>query len=133
MKLAVFDFDSTLMDGETIDFLAQELGIKEKVAKITEEAMSGRLDFFESLTTRVGLLQGLSYQRAVDICASLPPMPGAQETIKALQKKATKWFVFQVVFELEQPLLKKNMVLMQSFQTPYTIKMGFLQGLLVGR
>lgn len=45
MKLAVFDFDSTLMDGETIDFLAVELGIGEEVAKITEEAMSGRLDF----------------------------------------------------------------------------------------
>ena len=38
MKLAVFDFDSTLMDGETIDFLADELGIGEEVAKITEEA-----------------------------------------------------------------------------------------------
>ena len=36
MKLAVFDFDSTLMDGETIDFLADELGIGEEVAKITE-------------------------------------------------------------------------------------------------
>ena len=39
MKLAVFDFDSTLMDGETIDFLADELGIGEEVKKITEEAM----------------------------------------------------------------------------------------------
>ena len=48
MKLCVFDFDSTLMDGETIDFLADELGIKDEVAKITEEAMAGKLDFFES-------------------------------------------------------------------------------------
>ena len=63
MKLAVFDFDSTLMDGETIDFLADELGIGQEVAHITEEAMSGRLDFFESLTTRVGLLKGLEYQK----------------------------------------------------------------------
>jgi len=38
MKLAVFDFDSTLMDGETINFLAKELGIEEKVAQITEKA-----------------------------------------------------------------------------------------------
>jgi len=45
LKLAVFDFDSTLMDGETIDFFAEELGIGEEVAFITEEAMSGRLDF----------------------------------------------------------------------------------------
>ena len=46
MKLAVFDFDNTLMDGETIDFLADELGIKEQVANITHQAMSGELDFF---------------------------------------------------------------------------------------
>jgi phosphoserine phosphatase len=41
MKLAVFDFDSTLMDGETIDFLAAELGLESRVAKITERAMAG--------------------------------------------------------------------------------------------
>ena len=61
MKLAVFDFDSTLMDGETIDFLAEELGIGEQVTKITEEAMSGRLDFFESLTSGVALFKGLEF------------------------------------------------------------------------
>ena len=40
LKLAVFDFDSTLMDGETIDFFAEELGIGEKVAAITEDRKS---------------------------------------------------------------------------------------------
>jgi len=45
-KLAVFDFDSTLMDGETIDFLAKPLGLEEQVAVITKRAMDGELDFF---------------------------------------------------------------------------------------
>ena len=85
MKLAVFDFDSTLMDGETIDFLAKPLGLEEKVAKITEEAMAGRLDFFESLIERVALLKGLSYAQAVEICKDLPLMPGAQETVSQLK------------------------------------------------
>ena len=49
-KLAVFDFDSTLMDGETIEFFARELGIEDKVKAITDRAMRGELDFFESLT-----------------------------------------------------------------------------------
>ncbi len=53
-KLAVFDFDSTLMDGETIDFLAEPLGLKDAVAEITESAMAGELDFFKSLVARVG-------------------------------------------------------------------------------
>mgnify|MGYP002800387814 CR=1 FL=1 len=40
-KLAVFDFDSTLMDGETIEIIASELGLQEEVAKITSQAMEG--------------------------------------------------------------------------------------------
>ena len=50
-KLAVFDFDSTLMDGETLEFFAKEIGIQQKVKEITDREMRGELDFFESLTT----------------------------------------------------------------------------------
>ena len=64
MKLCVFDFDSTLMDGETIDFLAKEHGVEKRVSEITERAMQGELDFFESLSTRVGLLKGLDAKKA---------------------------------------------------------------------
>jgi len=67
MKLAVFDFDSTLMDGETIDFFAAELGLEKEVAEITDLAMNGKLDFFESLITRVELLKGLDYNKVVEI------------------------------------------------------------------
>ncbi len=84
-KLAVFDFDSTLMDGETIDFLAKELGFENDVAKITELAMQGRIDFFESLQERVKFLKGLQVSKVDAICHSLPYMPGAKETIRALK------------------------------------------------
>lgn len=87
MKLCVFDFDSTLMDGETIDFLAEELDFKDEVSAITEQAMQGKLDFFESLTKRVKYLEGLSYSRVTDICTSLPYMPGAKECISELKQR----------------------------------------------
>ena len=86
LKLAVFDFDSTLMDGETIDFFAEELGIGKEVAFITEEAMSGRLDFFESLQSRVALLKGLDFAVVEKISQNLPYMKGAKETITELKK-----------------------------------------------
>jgi len=86
-KLAVFDFDSTLMDGETIDFLAEELGLKNEVAAITERAMAGELDFFKSLVARVALLEGLEKSKVDKICASLPMMPGAKETIEGLKER----------------------------------------------
>ncbi len=86
-KLAVFDFDSTLMDGETIDFLAQPLGLEEQVASITERAMAGELDFFKSLVARVALLEGLEKTKVDAICADLPMMPGAFKVVKGLQER----------------------------------------------
>ncbi len=84
-KLAVFDFDSTLMDGETIDFLAKPLGLEAQVAAITERAMAGELDFFKSLVARVALLEGLEKAKVDAICADLPMMPGAAETVAGLK------------------------------------------------
>jgi phosphoserine phosphatase len=86
-KLAVFDFDSTLMDGETIDFLAAPLGLEAQVAAITERAMAGELDFFKSLVARVALLEGLEKAKVDAICADLPMMPGAAETVAGLKQK----------------------------------------------
>ena len=90
VKLAVFDFDSTLMDGETIEFLAEAQGIQTDVKKITDTAMRGELDFFESLITRVRLLKGMSIFRVNEICENLPLMPGAVEVVAGLKEKGYK-------------------------------------------
>ncbi len=87
MKLAVFDFDSTLMDGETIDFFAEVLGFREEVVAITERAMRGELDFYASLVERVALLKGLPYAKVVEICNQLPMMNGAKEVVAGLKKR----------------------------------------------
>jgi len=94
MKLAVFDFDSTLMDGETIDFLAAPLGLEKEVAAITESAMAGELDFFKSLVARVALLEGLPKSKVDEICAGLPMMPGAAEVISGLKEGDYKVICF---------------------------------------
>ena len=94
MKLAVFDFDSTLMDGETIDFLAAPLGLEEKVAAITERAMAGELDFYASLVERVSLLEGLPQSKVDEICSSLPMMPGASEVVAGLKERGYKVVCF---------------------------------------
>ena len=86
-KLAVFDFDSTLMDGETIDFLAAPLGLEEQVAAITERAMAGELDFYKSLRARVALLEGLEEEKVNEICSDLPMIPGAKEVVEGLKER----------------------------------------------
>ena len=132
MKLAVFDFDSTLMDGETIDFLADELGIKDQVAEITEEAMSGRLDFFESLTTRVALLKGLEYDKVVEVCKDLPLMPGAMEIVPALQKMGYKVICFSGGFRVGTSPAKDKLGLDADFSNVLHAKDGILTGLVGG-
>lgn len=132
MKLAVFDFDSTLMDGETIDFLAKPLGLEEKVASITEKAMAGELDFFESLIERVSLLKGLPYEQAVEICKDLPLMPGALELIPALKQKGYKVVCFSGGFRIGTSPAKDKLGLDADFSNVLHQKDGVLTGLVGG-
>jgi len=94
MKLAAFDFDATLMDGETIDILAQEMGLEKEVSVITESAMNGKLDFYKSLVSRVRLLEGLEVNKVNEVCHSLPLMKGAKHTIAELKNRGFKIVCF---------------------------------------
>ena len=107
-KLAVFDFDSTLMDGETIDFFADELGFKDQVVAITERAMAGELDFYTSLVERVALLKGLPCEKVTELCAKLPMMPGAPEVVAGLKERGYTVVCFSGGFrDATQPACKK--------------------------
>jgi len=68
-RLLVADMDSTIIGQECIDELADYVGLKEKVARITERAMKGELDFPRALRERVRLLAGLD-ERALSRCLS---------------------------------------------------------------
>lgn len=131
-KLAVFDFDSTLMDGETIDFFAAELGLEDKVAQITELAMNGKLDFFESLITRVELLKGLDYKKVVQIGRDLPLMPGAYETVAKLKEDGYKVICFSGGFRVGTEPAKEKLGLDADFSNILHHKDGLLTGLVGG-
>ena len=128
MKLAVFDFDSTLMDGETIEFLAQEAGCLEKVREITSKAMNGELDFFESLQKRVSLLKGLSVSRVNKICANLPIMAGAEADVKGLKAKGYKVICFSGGFRNATVPLAEKLGLDAEFSNILHSKDGILTG-----
>lgn len=132
MKLAVFDFDSTLMDGETIDALAKELGLKEQVAKITKQAMAGELDFFDSLTKRVALLKGLEVERVDAICQNLPLMPGAKEAIASLKEQGFVVVCFSGGFRNATEPICKELGIDADFSNYLHEKEGRLTGLVGG-
>jgi len=128
MKLCVFDFDSTLMDGETIDFFASKLGVEEEVSKITELAMQGELDFFESLTTRVKFLKGLDIKVVDEVCKNLPYMNGAKEAIAGLKAKGYKVVVFSGGFRNATGYAKDILDYDIDFSNVLHVKNGKLTG-----
>lgn len=84
-RLFAFDMDSTLIQGEIIDELAKMAGVGEQVARITEAAMRGELNFDESFTRRVGLLEGLPADRVYALLDSIPLADGAERLIRTLK------------------------------------------------
>jgi phosphoserine phosphatase len=81
----VFDVDSTLIDQEAIELLAEHSGTREQVAKITERAMAGEIDFSQSLIERVALLAGVRESTLEAISNNLTPTKGAKELIQYIQ------------------------------------------------
>lgn len=132
IKLCVFDFDSTLMDGETIDFFAEELGLKEKVSVITERAMNGEIDFFESLQERVGLLKGLDYSVVEKIAQNLPYMNGAIGVIKELKSRGITVICFSGGFRSATSFAKDILGYDADFSNVLHHKDGKLTGLVGG-
>ncbi len=132
MKLCVFDFDSTLMDGETIDFLAKELNFEKEVSLITNQAMQGEIDFFESLNKRVKFLKGLTKTRVDDICHSLPYMQGAKETISELKKRGYTVVVFSGGFRNATSYAKDILGYDADFSNALHVKDDILTGLVGG-
>lgn len=89
-KLLISDMDSTIIQQECIDELADEMGIKPYVADITERAMRGELDFKMALRERVQLLKGLEVAALERVYANrIEFMPGARELVATMRKHGT--------------------------------------------
>lgn len=85
-RLVVFDVDSTLIQGEVIELLAEQVGCAEQVREVTEAAMRGELDFAEALHRRVALLAGLPVTVLDEVARGLELTPGARTTIRTLRR-----------------------------------------------
>jgi len=82
--LVVMDVDSTLIQDEVIDVLAELAGVGPEVASITERAMAGELDFAASLTERVALLRGLPADRVPEVLDRVTMTAGARTLCRTL-------------------------------------------------
>lgn len=128
IKLCVFDFDSTLMDGETITFLAKAVGKEKDVSNITKKAMAGELDFYESLKNRVQFLNGIKECEAKEITKDLPFIDGAKDIISYLKEKGIKVVVFSGGFHIATDVAKQKLGFDASFANYLHSKDGVLTG-----
>jgi phosphoserine phosphatase len=86
----VFDVDSTLINDEAIELLAERAGKRQEVAEVTERAMRGELDFEASLRQRVLTLRGLDESVLEEVSHELSPTKGAAELITAIHNRGGK-------------------------------------------
>jgi phosphoserine phosphatase len=85
-RLVVFDVDSTLVQGEVIEMLAERAGCGAEVRAVTEAAMHGELDFTQSLRRRVALLAGLPVSVLTEVTSALELTAGARTTVRTLKR-----------------------------------------------
>lgn len=85
-RLVVMDVDSTLIQDEVIDLLAERAGVLDEVAEITERAMRGEIDFAESLKERVALLAGLPAEALDETARRIRLTPGARTLCRTLRR-----------------------------------------------
>lgn len=82
--LVVLDVDSTLIEDEVIELIADYAGVRDQVGEVTERAMRGELDFAESLRARVALLAGISTEQIAEVRKRITVTPGVPEMIAAV-------------------------------------------------
>ncbi|WP_104169935.1 phosphoserine phosphatase SerB [Cryobacterium sp. M23] len=88
--LVVLDADSTLIEDEVIELLADAAGSLALVAEVTEQAMRGEIDFAQSLRLRVKTLAGLSTDVFTEVGRLVRPTPGVQELIDGLHAQGSR-------------------------------------------
>ena len=131
-RLVVLDVDSTLIQNEVIDLLAEQAGCGEQVSKITERAMNGELNFEESLIERVGLLQGLDELGIERAWQNLTLTPGARTFCRTLGRLGFTTAIVSGGFSIFTRRLQRELNIKHARANELEIVDGRLTGKVIG-
>ncbi|MET0839644.1 MAG: phosphoserine phosphatase SerB, partial [Marmoricola sp.] len=132
MRLIVMDVDSTLIQGEVIEMLAAHAGCEPDVARITERAMRGELDFAASLRERVALLEGLDASALDTVYDDLVLAPGARTTVRTLKRLGYRFAIVSGGFSQLTDRLARDLGIDFAAANELEIVDGKLTGRVVG-
>ena len=124
--------DSTLIDAEVIDELAIEAGVGEQVAAITEAAMQGELDFKQSFTQRLALLEGLNADVLQSVAERLRLNEGAADLLKTLKRLGYETAIVSGGFTFFGRYLQKMLGIDHVYANELDVKDGLVTGKVVG-
>jgi len=131
-RLICFDMDSTLIQTECIDQLAEKAGVGDKVRDITERAMRGEIDFRESFKERVALLKGLDVSVMEGIAESLPITEGVDRMMQVLKRAGFKTAILSGGFTFFGEYLKRRFGFDYVYANELEVEDGKLTGRYVG-
>ncbi|WP_299274396.1 phosphoserine phosphatase SerB [uncultured Psychroserpens sp.] len=131
-RLVCFDMDSTLIQAEVIDRLAEIAGVGDEVRAITESAMQGEIDFNESFIRRMKLLKGLKEEVLHDVAVNLPITKGAKRLIDTLKSYGFKTAILSGGFTYFGNYLKEKLGMDYVYANQLEIVDGVLTGSYIG-
>ena len=131
-RLVVFDMDSTLIQGEVINILAQRAGVGDQVARITTAAMNGEMDFRESFSRRVAALKGLDEKVLSEVAQNLVLAEGAERVINTLKRLGYKIGIISGGFDYFGAYLQKKLGFDYVFANVLEVKDGKVTGNITG-
>lgn len=130
--LVILDVDSTLIENEVIELLADAAGTLEKVADITFRAMNGELDFEESLRARVETLKGLPVSVFADVAPLITVTAGVPEMVAAVQAVGSRVAVVSGGFHEVLDPIAESLGLDDWRANRLEVENGYLTGGLIG-
>ncbi|MGA9747052.1 MAG: phosphoserine phosphatase SerB [Nocardioides sp.] len=132
MRLVVMDVDSTLVQGEVIEMLAEHAGCLDDVARVTESAMRGELDFEESLRERVALLEGLDESALDAVYDHIVLAPGARTMVRTLKRLGYRFAIVSGGFSQITDRIAADLGIHFAAANELEVAQGRLTGRIVG-
>jgi phosphoserine phosphatase len=130
-RLLIADMESTLIENEMLDELADFVGKRAEIAEITARAMNGELDFRGALDARVKLLAGLDASVLDESAKAIRYMPGAQELVATMQANGAPTAIVSGGFRFYTARVARTLGVAQNFGNELEIEGGKLTGRVV--
>ena len=131
-RMVIMDVDSTLIQDEVINLLAREAGVEERVSELTHLALTGAIDFEQSLRERVGLLKGLDQTAITRVHENITLTSGARTFIRTLKRLGLVTAIVSAGFTRFSDVLAADLGIDYALSNTLEMVDGHLTGDLVG-